>query len=102
LTLSQAVPGIRIYLLEEKEEQSSSRRHERRKHKYPVIRKAQAKKRVSFLPPPLFPPTGGGRSLEKQVAAQNPAAVDSLYAGLQPFPAKPSANPLKALEAKRS
>jgi hypothetical protein len=28
--------------------------------------------------------------------------VDSLNAGLQPFPAKLSANPLKALEAKRS
>ena len=28
--------------------------------------------------------------------------VDSLNAGLQPFPAKLSANPLKALEAKRN
>jgi hypothetical protein len=39
-----------------------------------IIQKAQVKEKVSFLPPPSIPSTGGKTFLGNQLAAQNAAA----------------------------
>ena len=67
-----------------------------------LSRKPKPKEGCHFYPLPQSLPPGEGGASETRWPRTMQRQVDSLNAGLQPFPAKLSANPLKALEAKRS